>query len=105
MSALMGAAISTIGMLAQVLSRTCDVEIWTTTHQSDHIVPALAQPARVRLFPLVLRPLFVARELVSQVRALGNRLDTINVFHFWTFFGLQGYPRCFCPSKSHQHGR
>ena len=90
MSALMGGVTVSIGLLAQVLSRKHEVEIWTTTHQSDRIVPALAQAARVRFFPLALRPCFVAPKLVSEVRALGNRFDAINVFHFWTFFGLLG---------------
>jgi glycosyltransferase involved in cell wall biosynthesis len=90
MSVRMGGSITSVTMLAKLLSRDHQVEVWTTDHEADHWDPTLSDTCRVRAFQLVFERFFVAPGMLPPLLREMSGFDVVNVFHFWTMTGLLG---------------
>lgn len=86
----MGGSISSVTLLAKILARDHEVEVWTTDHEAEHWDSSLRDTCKVRAFPLVFHRFFVAPAMLPALLREARGFDLVNVFHFWTFTGLLG---------------
>jgi len=90
MSVRMGGSITSVTVLAKLLARDHEVEVWTTDHEAKHWDPILRDICKVRAFRLMFHRFFVAPGMLQALLREMNGFDAVNVFHFWTMTGLLG---------------
>jgi glycosyltransferase involved in cell wall biosynthesis len=86
LSSLRGGSVNAAVGLAETLSKAHEVQLWTTSHDAEHVHPRAAYASQVRMFPNVLRqmPFFLSPSVIPALVSEIRQFDVVSVFELWT---------------------
>lgn len=86
----LGGSIASVIVLAELLARHHEVEVWTSDHDFRYCDATLCHVCKVRMFRLASERFFLAPGMAPALLRERNRFDVINVFGLWTITSLLG---------------